>query len=93
MASVRGHRGDADVKEVVGVTQVFAQPLQRCLQERLDAVDHHLEVFLLTCTEEGEVEEEEEGGGGAGGGRGAHGYLLILQSALGILFHNKSKFN
>lgn len=52
VASVRRDRGDADVQEVVGVAQVFAQPLQRSLQQRLDAVDHHLEVFLLTCAEE-----------------------------------------
>lgn len=50
MTSVRGDRGDTDVQEVVGVTQVLTQPLQGRLQERLNAVDHHLEVFLLTCT-------------------------------------------
>lgn len=57
VASVRGDRGDTDVQEVVGVAQVLAQPLQRRLQQGLDAVDHHLEVLLLTCAEE---EEEEE---------------------------------
>lgn len=56
VASVRGDRGDTDVQEVVGVAQVLAQPLQRRLQQGLDAVDHHLEVLLLTCAEE----EEEE---------------------------------
>lgn len=49
MASVRGDRGDTDVQEVVGVAQVFTQPLQGRLQQRLNALDHHLEVFLLTC--------------------------------------------
>lgn len=51
VASVRGHRGDTDVQEVVRVTQVLTQPLQRGLQQRLDALDHHLEMFLLTWAE------------------------------------------
>lgn len=55
MASVRGHRGDTDVQEVVRVTQVLTQPLQRGLQQRLDALDHHLEMFLLTWAEEESV--------------------------------------
>lgn len=44
-ASVRGHGDDADVQEAVGVAEVFAEPLQRRLQQRLDAMDHHLEAL------------------------------------------------
>lgn len=51
MASVSGGWDDADVQEVVGVAEVFAEPLQRRLQQRLDAVDHHLVTLLLTWTE------------------------------------------
>lgn len=57
MTSVRRDRGDTDVQEVVGVTQVFTQPLQGRLQQRLNAVDHHLEVFLLTCMKESLVKQ------------------------------------
>lgn len=51
VASVRGGWDDADVQEVVGVAEVFAEPLQRSLQQRLDAVDHHLVTLLLTWME------------------------------------------
>ena len=40
--SVAGRRDDADVEEVVRVTQVLAQPLNGRLQHGLDAVNHHL---------------------------------------------------
>lgn len=46
--SVGGGRDDADVQEVVRVAEVFAEPLQRSLQQRLNAVDHHLVTVLLT---------------------------------------------
>lgn len=48
MASISGGGDDADVQEVVGVAEVFAEPLQRGLQERFDTVDHHLVTLLLT---------------------------------------------
>lgn len=48
VASVGGRGDDADVQEVVGVAEVFAEPLQRSLQQRLDAVDHHLVALRLT---------------------------------------------
>lgn len=48
MASVSGDGDNADVQEVVGVAEVFAEPLQRRLQQRLDPVDHHLVTLLLT---------------------------------------------
>lgn len=51
MASVSGDGDNADVQEVVGVAEVFAEPLQRCLQQRLDPVDHHLVTLLLTCVD------------------------------------------
>lgn len=47
--SVAGGGDDADVQEVVRVAEVLAEPLQRRLQQRLDAVDHHLVALLLTC--------------------------------------------
>ena len=51
MASVRGDGDDADVQEVVGVAEVFAEPLQRRLQQGFDAVDRHLVTLLLTWME------------------------------------------
>lgn len=48
VASVRGGGHYADVQEVVGVTEVLTQPLQRRLKQWLDAVDHHQEALLLT---------------------------------------------
>ena len=51
MASVSGGWDDADVQEVVRVAEVFAQPLQRSLQQRFDTVDHHLVALLLTWVE------------------------------------------
>lgn len=47
--SVAGGGDDADVQEVVRVAQVLAEPLQRRLQQRLDAVDHHLVALVLAC--------------------------------------------
>lgn len=47
--SVAGGGDDADVQEVVRVAEVLAEPLQWRLQQRLDAVDHHLVALLLTC--------------------------------------------
>lgn len=55
MASVSGGWDDADVQEVVRVAEVFAEPLQRRLQQRLDAVDHHLVALLLTWMERGTI--------------------------------------
>lgn len=46
--SVGGGGDDADVQEVVRVAEVLAEPLQRGLQQGLDAVDHHLVALLLT---------------------------------------------
>lgn len=51
VASVGGGGDDADVQEVVGVAEVFAEPLQRSLQQRFDPVDHHLVTLLLTWME------------------------------------------
>lgn len=51
MTSVGGGGDDADMEEVVGVAEVFAEPLQRSLQERLDTVDHHLVTLRLTWVE------------------------------------------
>lgn len=49
--SVTGRRDDADVEEVVWVTQVFAQPLDGRLQQGLDAVNHNLESLWLVWNE------------------------------------------
>lgn len=48
MASITRSGNNTDVQEVVRMAKVFAEPLQRRLQHRLDAVDHHLITFLLT---------------------------------------------
>lgn len=53
--SVAGGGDDADVQEVVWVAEVLAEPLQRRLQQRLDAVDHHLVALVLTCRGDKEV--------------------------------------
>lgn len=47
--SVAGGGDDADMQEVVRVAEVLAEPLQRRLQQWLDAVDHHLVALVLTC--------------------------------------------
>lgn len=54
MASVGGDGDDADVQEVVGVAEVFAEPLQRRLQQGFDTVDHHLVTLRLTWVERSE---------------------------------------
>lgn len=53
--SVAGGRDDTDVQEVIRVAEVFAEPLQRRLQQRLDAVNHHLVALVLTCRGDKEV--------------------------------------
>lgn len=49
--SVTGGGDDADVQEVVGVAEMFAEPLQRSLQQWFDAVNHHLVTLRLTWTD------------------------------------------
>ena len=44
--SSRLERNVADVEEVVGVTEVFTEPLQRCVMRHLNALDH----YTVTCT-------------------------------------------
>lgn len=61
-ASVGGGGDDADVQEVVGVAEVFAEPLQRSFQQRFDPVNHNLVTLLLTWSrrqKEGEERKEE----------------------------------
>lgn len=43
-----GH--NADVKEVVWIAQMLAQPLQRGFQQGLDPVNHHLALLLSVCS-------------------------------------------
>lgn len=64
--SVGGGGDDADVQEVVRVAEVFAEPLQRRLRQRLDAVDHHLVPPRLTWAEKegGETARSVNGSSG-----------------------------
>lgn len=43
-----GH--NADVKEVVWIAQMLAQPLQRGFQQGLDPMNHHLALLLSVCS-------------------------------------------
>lgn len=55
VVSISGDGDDTDVQEVVRVAEVFAEPLQRSLQQRLDTVNHNLVTPCFPCEEKRDI--------------------------------------